>query len=56
MHKALRSLLKFHGAKGLWKGLGPTLLRDVPFSGNLILFIYVEGFFYFPNIEVLHLQ
>lgn len=33
MHEALRSLLKYHGWIGLWKGLGPTLLRDVPFSG-----------------------
>jgi len=33
VHEALRSLLKYHGWRGLWKGLGPTLLRDVPFSG-----------------------
>lgn len=34
LHQALRSLLKYHGYKGLWKGLGSTLLRDVPFSGK----------------------
>uniref|UniRef100_A0A0A9VX11 Solute carrier family 25 member 40 n=1 Tax=Lygus hesperus TaxID=30085 RepID=A0A0A9VX11_LYGHE len=33
VHEALRSLLKYHGYRGLWKGLSPTLLRDVPFSG-----------------------
>ncbi|CAH1402786.1 unnamed protein product [Nezara viridula] len=33
VHEALRSLLRYHGWTGLWKGLGPTLLRDVPFSG-----------------------
>lgn len=33
VHEALKSLLKYHGWTGLWKGLGPTLLRDVPFSG-----------------------
>lgn len=35
VHQALQSLLKYHGYKGLWKGLGSTLLRDVPFSGEL---------------------
>lgn len=39
VHQALRSLLTYHGYKGLWKGLGSTLLRDVPFSG--------ESFFYY---------
>ncbi|VVC25537.1 Mitochondrial carrier domain,Mitochondrial substrate/solute carrier [Cinara cedri] len=33
VHQALQSLLQYHGYKGLWKGLGSTLLRDVPFSG-----------------------
>ncbi|KAL5238007.1 hypothetical protein ACI65C_005417 [Semiaphis heraclei] len=33
VHHAMQSLLKYHGYKGLWKGLGSTLLRDVPFSG-----------------------
>lgn len=33
VQEALKSLLTYHGYKGLWKGLGSTLLRDVPFSG-----------------------
>ncbi|XP_075231418.1 mitochondrial glutathione transporter SLC25A40-like [Lycorma delicatula] len=32
-HQVLQGLLQTHGWKGLWKGLAPTLLRDVPFSG-----------------------
>lgn len=32
MKQALRSLIQYHGFTGLWKGLMPTLLRDVPFS------------------------
>ena len=31
-------LIREQGALSLWKGLGPTLWRDVPFSGKLILF------------------
>lgn len=34
MHKALETLLCQQGVKGLWKGVVPTLLRDVPFSGK----------------------
>ncbi|XP_060523808.1 probable mitochondrial glutathione transporter SLC25A40 isoform X2 [Cylas formicarius] len=30
--EALKVLLKTDGIKGLWKGIFPTLLRDVPFS------------------------
>ncbi|XP_024086320.1 solute carrier family 25 member 40-like isoform X2 [Cimex lectularius] len=33
MHEAIKALIKYHGWQGLWKGIGPTLLRDVPFSG-----------------------
>lgn len=39
VHEALKSLLEYHGYKGLWKGLGSTLLRDVPFSGKYFIFL-----------------
>jgi hypothetical protein len=38
MRQALKSLLHYHGIRGLFKGLGSTLLRDVPFSGTWISF------------------
>jgi solute carrier family 25, member 39/40 len=31
---AYRSMLKVQGISFLWKGLFPTILRDVPFSGE----------------------
>lgn len=31
--KALQHMLASEGVFGLWRGLGPTVLRDVPFSG-----------------------
>lgn len=37
IHQALKSLLQYHGYKGLWKGFGSTLLRDVPFSGKYLM-------------------
>ena len=30
----VRELVNNQGIKGLWRGLGPSLLRDVPFSGT----------------------
>ncbi|EIN13684.1 mitochondrial carrier [Punctularia strigosozonata HHB-11173 SS5] len=30
---SVRELVREHGARHLWRGLGPTLWRDVPFSG-----------------------
>lgn len=35
--KAVRTTIKSDGIISLWKGLGPTLLRDVPFSGMFLL-------------------
>ncbi|XP_021922846.1 solute carrier family 25 member 40-like isoform X2 [Zootermopsis nevadensis] len=33
MCQALKTMLHYHGVRGLFKGLSSTLLRDVPFSG-----------------------
>ncbi|XP_011553802.2 probable mitochondrial glutathione transporter SLC25A40 isoform X2 [Plutella xylostella] len=33
INAALKTVVKHEGYKGLFRGLGPTLLRDVPFSG-----------------------
>ncbi|RZF46190.1 hypothetical protein LSTR_LSTR011544 [Laodelphax striatellus] len=44
---ALQSLMKTEGLRGLWKGVGPTLLRDVPFSANILKFYYKKSVFGF---------
>lgn len=35
---ALRQVVKYEGYKGLFRGLGSTLLRDVPFSGTEVFY------------------
>lgn len=47
VHEALKSLLRYHGWTGLWKGLGPTLLRDVPFSGTSYHYVHFSFYLYF---------
>ena len=34
VHTAIKDMLRQEGFLSLWKGLGPSLLRDVPFSGK----------------------
>jgi len=53
---ALRTLTAAEGAKGLTKGLLPTLLRDVPFSGIYLMFyeklkVYCKDVTPYPNIN-----
>ncbi|KAG8222637.1 hypothetical protein J437_LFUL011913 [Ladona fulva] len=39
--QAIKQLIRNQGISGLWKGLAPTLMRDVPFSA--IYWIHYEG-------------
>ena len=36
---AVTSTIKVGGYRSLWLGLGPSLMRDVPFSSNFVLLL-----------------
>lgn len=36
MGSMLVQSIKYEGITSLWRGIGPTLLRDVPFSGKFL--------------------
>ena len=38
VYNALKTIKNAEGLRGLTSGLGPTLLRDVPFSGIYLMF------------------
>ena len=33
MYDVVANSVRTEGVRSLWRGIGPTLLRDVPFSG-----------------------
>lgn len=39
--QAVKNLVANQGLSSMWRGLGPTVLRDVPFSCKYILFFKV---------------
>lgn len=39
---AIRGLVRSQGFFGLWQGLTPSLLRDVPFSGNFTNILFFK--------------
>ncbi|KHJ44246.1 hypothetical protein D918_05598 [Trichuris suis] len=42
---ALNSMIRQNGLKSLYLGLGPTLLRDVPFSGMVFKLLRIAAFY-----------
>ncbi|KAG8320682.1 hypothetical protein J6590_062574 [Homalodisca vitripennis] len=43
----VKGLVRLHGYRGLWKGLTPTLFRDMPFSGIYwVCYEYLKSYFY----------
>ena len=43
VHTAIKGMLRHEGFLSLWKGLGPSLLRDVPFSGKHYVNTAIKG-------------
>lgn len=35
----VQTMVNQHGPRSLWRGLVPTMWRDVPFSGKIILWL-----------------